>query len=100
MLPHSSTFGRRYCPFLRLENYSTVSLIKSLLHLQGTEAAQTHAVDIIKAAVTRYKYLAEGPCNGQRVSHVHTIFGIDFFYSPPPKSIVPHAAGLDPLEDW
>ncbi|GMH38414.1 hypothetical protein BSKO_06298 [Bryopsis sp. KO-2023] len=67
--------------------------------IQGSDTGQALALNFFKAAIDRYKYLAEGTCRGMRVPHVQNINGIDFFYSPPPKHIVPHAAGLHPLDD-
>lgn len=49
---------------------------------------------IINAAINRYKDLCEGKYCGQSVSRVQTILGVDFFYSPPPRSAVPYAASL------
>lgn len=52
------------------------------------------AIAIIKQAVIRYKDLAEGRYNGMQVDKKQQVQGIDFYYQPPPRSIVPFAASL------
>lgn len=56
--------------------------------------AVLHALNIIKAAVNRYKELCEGKYCGQSVDRIQQIYGVDFYYSPPPRNAVPFAAAL------
>lgn len=44
----------------------------------------------------RYKELCEGKYCGQTVDRIQRIRGVDFYYSPPPRSAVPYAAALKP----
>ena len=59
-----------------------------------TEASVAHAMSIIVDAVNRYKTLCEGKCAGQVVPRSQHVAGVEFFYQPPPRSIVPFAACL------
>ena len=52
------------------------------------------AINIMKHAVIRYKDLAEGRFMGMQVDKKQIVQGIDFYYQPPPRSIVPFAASL------
>lgn len=52
------------------------------------------AIDVMTKAVVRYKELAEGKYNGVEVDKRQVIGGIEFFYQPPPKNVVPFAASL------
>ena len=52
------------------------------------------ALLIMCDAIARYKDLCEGAYAGQCVSNVQKIHSIDFSYQPPPRTVVPHAAGL------
>ena len=45
-------------------------------------------------AISRYKDLCEGAYAGQCVSPIQRLHDIDFSYQPPPRTVVPHAAGL------
>ena len=60
----------------------------------ATEASVALALAIIIEAVKRYKDLCEGCCAGQVVSRSQQVMGVEFFYQPPPRSIVPFAACL------
>lgn len=51
---------------------------------------------ILSAAVDRYKELCEGKYAGRTVDRFQVIRGVEFSYSPPPKSAVPYAAALRP----
>ena len=51
---------------------------------------------ILSEAVERYKELCEGKYCGKFVDRVQVIRGVEFFYSPPPRSAVPFAAALRP----
>ncbi|KAL4552573.1 hypothetical protein Ndes2526B_g02500 [Nannochloris sp. 'desiccata'] len=59
-----------------------------------TDAAVAHAMSIIIDAVNRYKTLCEGKCAGQVVPRSQHVAGVEFFYQPPPRSVVPFAACL------
>eukprot|EP01025_Chloroclados_australasicus_P000188 TRINITY_DN10092_c0_g1_i3.p1 TRINITY_DN10092_c0_g1~~TRINITY_DN10092_c0_g1_i3.p1 ORF type:complete len:652 (-),score=68.92 TRINITY_DN10092_c0_g1_i3:265-2001(-) len=54
-------------------------------------------MDVILAAVDRYKELAEGQYQGKYVNRIQKIKGFVFYYYPPPKNIVPNAAGINGL---
>ncbi|GMH38754.1 hypothetical protein BSKO_06638 [Bryopsis sp. KO-2023] len=69
-----------------------------MFSVQGTEVAQALALTLMKNAVCRYKYLSEGSCCGREVPQIQMVNGIEFFYSPPPKSVVPQAASVK--EEW
>lgn len=62
--------------------------------LQGPRPAVVQALAIINAAIDRYKELCEGKYCGKAVDRMQNILGVDFFYSPPPRSAVPFAASL------
>ncbi|GMH38319.1 hypothetical protein BSKO_06203 [Bryopsis sp. KO-2023] len=62
--------------------------------IEGPLNAKCLALEFMKAAIIRYKYLAEGACWGESAQQRQTIEGVDFYYSPPPKSAAPRAAGL------
>ena len=49
---------------------------------------------IIKAAVMHYKDLCEGLYCGEYVEPVRVIEGVAFHYCPPPRKMVPYAAGI------
>jgi len=60
----------------------------------STDDAVAHAMSIIIDAVNRYKTLCEGKCAGQVVPRSQHVAGVEFFYQPPPRSVVPFAACL------
>ncbi len=62
--------------------------------IEGADAAVAHAMSIMADAVKRYKSLCEGGCAGQVVSRSQHVAGVEFFYQPPPRSVVPFAACL------
>ena len=63
--------------------------------LEGpTDASVAHAMSIIVDAVNRYKVLCEGKCAGQVVPRSQYVAGVEFYYQPPPRSVVPFAACL------
>ena len=64
------------------------------MDLQGTQESVATALLIMCDAIARYKDLCEGAYAGQCVSNVQKIHSIDFSYQPPPRTVVPHAAGL------
>lgn len=61
---------------------------------QGPVKSVLHALNIIKSAVNRYKELCEGKYCGKSVDRIQQIYGVDFYYSPPPRNAVPFAAAL------
>eukprot|EP00803_Ostreobium_quekettii_P009687 evm.model.scf_2446.2 EVM.evm.TU.scf_2446.2 scf_2446:12334-19994(+) len=65
-----------------------------VFRIEGPPAAILSSLLIILAAVRRYKYLAEGECSGHEVDWCQTVAGVQFYYQPPPRSIVPHAAAI------
>eukprot|EP00890_Picochlorum_soloecismus_P006309 jgi/Picsp_1/667/NSC_00662-R1_protein len=62
--------------------------------VEGPVKSVLHALNIIKAAVNRYKELCEGKYCGKSVERIQQIYGVDFYYSPPPRNAVPFAASL------
>jgi len=64
------------------------------LSMQGPHENVATALLIMCDAIARYKDLCEGAYAGQCVSSTQRIHGIDFSYQPPPRTVVPHAAGL------
>ena len=62
--------------------------------MQGPKESMAKALMIMCDAIARYKDLCEGAYAGQCVSSTQRMHGIDFSYQPPPRTIVPHAAGL------
>ncbi|EFJ48158.1 hypothetical protein VOLCADRAFT_91222, partial [Volvox carteri f. nagariensis] len=62
--------------------------------VDGEEAQVLQAVNVIVAAVDRYKDLCEGRYQGQAVARQQRVLGVDFCYQPPPRSVVPCAAAL------
>lgn len=64
--------------------------------VQGSKLAVYEALACLCDAVDRYKELCEGKYCGQAVDRVQRIRGIEFYYSPPPRSAVPYAAALKP----
>ena len=62
--------------------------------IEGSKDSVVASLEIIKAAVDRYKDLCEGKYCGQYVDRIQEIMGVKFFYSPPPRSAVPYAAAL------
>ncbi|PSC70588.1 K Homology type 1 isoform A [Micractinium conductrix] len=65
-----------------------------VFRVEGPRNSVADAVTIICDAVDRYKELCEGKYAGQSVARAQHISGIDFFYQPPPRHIVPYAASL------
>jgi hypothetical protein len=59
-----------------------------------SDASVAHAMSIMIDAVNRYKTLCEGKCAGQVVPRSQHVAGVEFFYQPPPRSVVPFAACL------
>lgn len=64
--------------------------------LEGSHESVITAVSILSEAVDRYKDLCEGKYCGKPVDRVQVIRGVEFYYSPPPRSAVPYAAPLKP----
>ncbi|KAG2489012.1 hypothetical protein HYH03_012451 [Edaphochlamys debaryana] len=62
--------------------------------VEGDEAAVLAAVNVIVAAVDRYKDLCEGRYQGQAVPRLQRVLGVDFCYQPPPRAAAPSAAAL------
>ncbi|GLC45335.1 hypothetical protein PLESTM_001721400 [Pleodorina starrii] len=62
--------------------------------VEGEEAQVLQAVNVVVAAVDRYKDLCEGRYQGQAVPRQQRVLGVDFCYQPPPRSVVPCAAAL------
>eukprot|EP01025_Chloroclados_australasicus_P063103 TRINITY_DN8323_c0_g1_i2.p1 TRINITY_DN8323_c0_g1~~TRINITY_DN8323_c0_g1_i2.p1 ORF type:complete len:395 (-),score=32.22 TRINITY_DN8323_c0_g1_i2:5477-6661(-) len=58
----------------------------------GTTSAILKTMEIINAAVDRYKQLTEGSFVGQSVNRDQVIEGITFEYRPPPKRFIPKSA--------
>ncbi|CAL8466653.1 g6189 [Coccomyxa elongata] len=58
--------------------------------IEGHPESVAIALRIICDGIARYKEL----CEGHFVSRLQIIHGIPFSYQPPPRTIVPHAAGL------
>eukprot|EP01026_Neomeris_dumetosa_P060891 TRINITY_DN57451_c0_g1_i12.p1 TRINITY_DN57451_c0_g1~~TRINITY_DN57451_c0_g1_i12.p1 ORF type:complete len:593 (-),score=54.28 TRINITY_DN57451_c0_g1_i12:2344-4023(-) len=54
-------------------------------------------LDVILAAADRYKELTEGCQQGKYVNRIQKIKGYVFYYYPPPKNVVPNAAGIKGL---
>lgn len=65
-----------------------------VFRIKGSPTSISNALRTVLEAVWRYKYLAEGPCAGQHVDWCQVIRGVEFFYQPPPKGVVPHAAAI------
>ncbi|GMH35695.1 hypothetical protein BSKO_03563 [Bryopsis sp. KO-2023] len=85
---------------IRSQTQRTNSSVRTIREftIQGSRKAQRAAVDCMKAAVDRYKFLAEGACWGGRVSQIQVVNGVSFHYVPPPKEFVPYAASI--AVDW
>lgn len=62
--------------------------------IEGSSEAVGKAFVIILHAVVRYKQLLEGTYTGKLVDRSQHIDGVEFFYQPPPKYAVPHAAAI------
>ncbi|BDA41063.1 hypothetical protein COCOBI_01-7180 [Coccomyxa sp. Obi] len=62
--------------------------------IEGHPESVAVALRIICDGIARYKELCEGAYSGHFVSRLQIIHGIPFSYQPPPRTIVPHAAGL------
>lgn len=62
--------------------------------VEGEEGQVLQAVNVVVAAVDRYKDLCEGRYQGQAVPRQQRVLGVDFCYQPPPRSVVPCAAAL------
>ncbi len=62
--------------------------------VEGEEAQVLQAINVVVAAVDRYKDLCEGRYQGQAVPRQQRVLGVDFCYQPPPRSVVPCAAAL------
>lgn len=62
--------------------------------IEGTHHAVINAISILSDAVDRYKDLCEGKYCGKAVDRRQIVRGVEFFYSPPPRSAVPYAAPL------
>lgn len=60
----------------------------------GKREKIANAVEIIQAAVQRYKDLCEGKSQGIYVQRQQYVNGVEFCYQPPPKSKCPTAALL------
>lgn len=60
----------------------------------GKREKISYAVEIIQAAVQRYKDLCEGKSQGIYVQRQQYVHGVEFCYQPPPKSKCPTAALL------
>lgn len=63
---------------------------------QGNRRSVVLAVAVLTDAIDLYKELCEGKYCGKVVDRVQIIRGVEFFYSPPPRSAVPFAAALRP----
>eukprot|EP01025_Chloroclados_australasicus_P019503 TRINITY_DN2064_c0_g1_i1.p1 TRINITY_DN2064_c0_g1~~TRINITY_DN2064_c0_g1_i1.p1 ORF type:complete len:360 (+),score=34.85 TRINITY_DN2064_c0_g1_i1:201-1280(+) len=68
-----------------------------IFYLEGSEDTVLKCLDVLLAAVDRYKDLAEGKLQGHHVNRIQLIKGYIFYYYPPPKSTVPNAAGIKGL---
>eukprot|EP01026_Neomeris_dumetosa_P044961 TRINITY_DN380_c0_g1_i12.p1 TRINITY_DN380_c0_g1~~TRINITY_DN380_c0_g1_i12.p1 ORF type:complete len:544 (+),score=46.56 TRINITY_DN380_c0_g1_i12:147-1634(+) len=62
--------------------------------IQGEEEQVLTCVDVLLAAVDRYKELAEGRYQGKYVHRIQKIKGYVFYYYPPPRNVVPTAAAI------
>eukprot|EP01024_Parvocaulis_polyphysoides_P027731 TRINITY_DN25098_c0_g1_i1.p1 TRINITY_DN25098_c0_g1~~TRINITY_DN25098_c0_g1_i1.p1 ORF type:complete len:475 (-),score=57.88 TRINITY_DN25098_c0_g1_i1:863-2287(-) len=62
--------------------------------LEGSTDCVLMCLDVVIAAIDRYKDLAEGRWGGQYVNKTQKIKGFVFVYYPPPKDRVPMAAGI------
>eukprot|EP01025_Chloroclados_australasicus_P018646 TRINITY_DN1989_c0_g1_i1.p1 TRINITY_DN1989_c0_g1~~TRINITY_DN1989_c0_g1_i1.p1 ORF type:complete len:485 (+),score=32.13 TRINITY_DN1989_c0_g1_i1:236-1690(+) len=62
--------------------------------LEGSPSCVLMCLDVVIAAIDRYKDLAEGRWSGQYVNKTQKIKGFVFVYYPPPKDRVPMAAGI------
>eukprot|EP01026_Neomeris_dumetosa_P031275 TRINITY_DN2481_c0_g1_i4.p1 TRINITY_DN2481_c0_g1~~TRINITY_DN2481_c0_g1_i4.p1 ORF type:complete len:566 (-),score=79.20 TRINITY_DN2481_c0_g1_i4:1071-2768(-) len=65
--------------------------------LEGQEDVILKCLDVMLAAVDRYKDLAEGKLQGHYVNRIQKIKGYVFYYYPPPRNVVPNAAGIKGL---
>ncbi|KAL6763626.1 hypothetical protein V8C86DRAFT_3085447 [Haematococcus lacustris] len=77
-----------------------------VFQVEGGEEAVMLALDIMCAAIDRYKELCEGKCQGERGGGegegpggsikgiAKQVLGVDFSYQPPPRNVVPSAAAL------
>lgn len=73
--------------------HTTIKTIREFI-VVGDSYAIHHALDIMYAAVERYKQLAEGPSRGTHVERCQTVCGVKFCYQPPPRHKAPYAAGI------
>eukprot|EP01026_Neomeris_dumetosa_P019454 TRINITY_DN1790_c0_g1_i6.p1 TRINITY_DN1790_c0_g1~~TRINITY_DN1790_c0_g1_i6.p1 ORF type:complete len:482 (+),score=53.08 TRINITY_DN1790_c0_g1_i6:429-1874(+) len=62
--------------------------------LEGAPSCVLTCLDVVIAAIDRYRDLAEGKWRGQYVNKTQMIKGFVFVYYPPPKDRVPMAAGI------
>eukprot|EP01023_Acetabularia_acetabulum_P005176 TRINITY_DN1211_c0_g1_i1.p1 TRINITY_DN1211_c0_g1~~TRINITY_DN1211_c0_g1_i1.p1 ORF type:complete len:424 (-),score=72.75 TRINITY_DN1211_c0_g1_i1:782-2053(-) len=62
--------------------------------LEGSPCCVLMCLDVVIAAIDRYRDLAEGKWRGQYVNKTQKIKGFIFVYYPPPKDRVPMAAGI------
>ncbi|KAL4524956.1 hypothetical protein Ndes2526B_g07141 [Nannochloris sp. 'desiccata'] len=64
--------------------------------IEGNHRSVCLALAILCEAIELYKELCEGKYCGKHVDRCQYIRGVEFFYSPPPRSAVPYAAALKP----
>lgn len=62
--------------------------------IEGDSNSITAALQVVVAAVDRYKELCEGRYTGQAVPRIQRVCGVEFCYQPPPRNVVPFAAAL------
>jgi hypothetical protein len=64
--------------------------------IEGNPRSVVLALSILCEAIELYKELCEGKYCGKFVDRCQVIRGVEFVYSPPPRSAVPYAAALKP----
>eukprot|EP01024_Parvocaulis_polyphysoides_P047065 TRINITY_DN44615_c2_g1_i2.p2 TRINITY_DN44615_c2_g1~~TRINITY_DN44615_c2_g1_i2.p2 ORF type:complete len:324 (+),score=50.66 TRINITY_DN44615_c2_g1_i2:210-1181(+) len=68
-----------------------------IFQLEGSEDTILKCLDVMLSAIDRYKDLAEGNLQGHYMNRIQKIKGYIFYYYPPPKNVVPNAAGIKGL---
>jgi hypothetical protein len=76
--------------------FKSLQSLLMFLFLQGNHRSVTLALSILCEAIELYKELCEGKYCGKHVDRCQYIRGVEFIYSPPPRSAVPYAAALKP----
>lgn len=65
-----------------------------------TMANQTLALWMMPGGMARILHFGDALCAGQSVSRAQKVHNMEFYYQPPPRNVVPHAAALKGQQPW